>query len=64
MLAYASPFEITKVTPAQECYVDKTTLQVFKVVVFTGTFKMETDEKWTITVLQAEFRTLQAHADV
>ena len=38
------PFEITKIVLAQECYVDKKTLQAYNLRVFTGTFKTKDDK--------------------
>ena len=44
MLAKVGPFEITKIVLAQECYVDKQTLQAYNIGVFIGTFKIEEDK--------------------
>ena len=44
MLAKVGPFKITKIVPAQECYVDKKTLQAYNIGVFTGTFKTKEDK--------------------
>ena len=44
MLAKVGPYEITKIVPAQECYIDKQTLQAYNIRVFTGTFKTEEDK--------------------
>ena len=56
MLAEVRLFEITKIILAQECYVDKQTLQAYNIGVFTGTFKTEEDKVWTVTILPEEFR--------
>ena len=63
MLAEVGPFKITKVVPAQECYVDKQTLQAYNIGVFTGTFKTKEDKIWIVTILPEEFRQIQVHAD-
>ena len=63
LLAECAPFEIAKVIPAQECYVDKATLQAFDITVFTGSFKTETDVVGTISIWPEEFRRIQAHDD-
>ena len=63
MLAEVGPFEITKVIPAQECYIDKPTLQAYNMGVFTGTFKTEDDKVWSVTILPEEIRQIQVHAD-
>ena len=63
MLAKVGPFQITKIVPTQECYVDKQTLQAYNIGVFTGTFKTEEEKVWTVTILPEEFRQIQVHAD-
>ena len=63
MLAEVGPFEITKIVPAQECYVDKQTLQAYNIGVFTGTFKTEEDKVWTVTILPEEFQQIQVHTN-
>ena len=55
LLVEVGPFKITKIVPAQECYVDKQTLQVYNIGVFTSTFKTEEDKVWTVTILPKEF---------
>ena len=56
MLAEVGPYEITKIVPAQECYIDKQTLQAYNIKVFTGTFKTEEDKVWSVTILPEEIR--------
>ena len=55
LLAEVEPFKITKIVLAQECYVDKQTLQAYNIGVFTGTFKTEEEKVWTVTILPKEF---------
>ena len=63
MLAEVGPFEITKIVPAQECYVDKQTLQAYNIGVFAGTFKTEEEKVWTMTILLEKFQKIQVHID-
>ena len=49
LLAKVGPFEITKIIPTQECYVDKQTLQAYNIGVFISTFKTQEDKVWTMT---------------
>ena len=51
LLAEVGPFEITKIIPTQECYVDKQTLQAYSLGVFIGTYKIEEEIVWAITIL-------------
>ena len=61
MLAEIANFEITKVDPAQECYVDKATLQAYKLALFTGNFKTDTDTVWSVTIFPEEFWQFHKH---
>ena len=63
LLAEVGPYKITKIVPAQECYVDKQTLQAYNIGVFIGIFKMEQDKVWTVTILPEEIRQIQVHTD-
>ena len=47
MLVETDTFEITKVVLAQECYVDKATLQAYKLALFTGNFKTDANTVWS-----------------
>ena len=63
MFAQEWAYEITKIVPAQECYIDKPTLQAYNIGVFTGTFKTEDDKVWSVTILPEEIRQIQVHTD-
>ena len=63
MLAEVGPYEITKIVPTQECYIDKPTLQSYNIGVFTGTFKTEDEKVWSVTILPEEIRQIQVHTD-
>ena len=56
MLAKVGPHEITKIVPAQECYIHKQKLQAYNIGVFTSTFKTEEDKVWSVTILPKEIR--------
>ena len=62
-LEEADLYEITKVIPVQECYVDKETLQAYNLAVFTGSFKASDDAVWTVTILPSEFWQYHKHKD-
>ena len=51
LLVEVGPFEINKIVPTQECYVDKQTLQAYNIGVFTVTFKTKEEKVWTVTIL-------------
>ena len=56
MLAEVVPYKITKIVPAQECYIDKQTLQAYNIRGFTDTFKTKEDKVWSVTILTEEIR--------
>lgn len=62
-LKEAETFEITKVSPAQECYVNKEMLHAYNLAVFTGSFKDQDDSTWSITILLEEFWGFHKHID-
>ena len=55
MLAETNTFKITKVVPDKEWYVDKATLQAYKLALFTGNFKTDADTVWSVTIFLEEF---------
>ena len=61
LLEETDNYEITKVVPVQECYVDKATLHAYKLAVFTGSFKTEADTVWSVTILPEEFWQYNKH---
>ena len=63
MLAEVGPYKIAKIVPAQECYIDKPTLQAYNIGVFIGTFKTEEDKVWSVTISPEEIRQTQVHTD-
>ena len=63
MLAEVEPYKITKIISAQECYVDKSTLQAYNLGVFIGTYKTEQEVVWTMIILPEKFRKMQVHAN-
>lgn len=62
-LEEAELYEITKVLPAQECYVNKETLHAYNLAMFTRTFKDQDDSIWTLTILSKEFWGYHKHAE-
>ena len=64
LLEDSVPYEIAKVVPAQECYVDRETLVGNSLAMFTGSFKTPQEDIWTVTLFPEEFSRMQSHPDI
>ena len=62
MLTKVGSFKIKKIVPAQECYINKATLNAFEIGMLTRMFKIESDQVWIVTIFLEEFHKLHTLA--